>query len=192
MLLVTGAGHLNWIAMNDSITQSIEAGEAEAFFRRVFADSEGEEEGRSVGLLAGSLLRETPESDLRAFGIRQEDQLLACILFTRLRLACTASVFLLAPVAVSTAHQRQGIGQRLICHGLEALRREGVALALTYGDPAYYRRVGFCQIGVDTVPPPQRLSMPEGWLAQGLDGRAVEPLRGPSRCVEALNRPELW
>ena len=50
---------------------------------------------------------------------------------------------MMAPVAVATAHQGKGIGQRLISHGLDALRREGVDIAVTYGDPAFHGRVGF-------------------------------------------------
>lgn len=33
---------------------------------------------------------------------------------------------------------------------------------------------------------------PEGWLAQSLKGDGVQPIKGKSSCVEALNRPEYW
>jgi putative acetyltransferase len=36
------------------------------------------------------------------------------------------------------------------------------------------------------------LQRPEGWLAQSLTGKAIQPITGPSSCVEALNKPEYW
>lgn len=49
----------------------------------------------------------------------------------------------LGPVAVLPAHQRHGIGARLIRAGLESLRRAGHARAFVLGHPAYYPRFGF-------------------------------------------------
>jgi putative acetyltransferase len=49
----------------------------------------------------------------------------------------------LAPVAVAVAHQRRGVGTRLIEHGIAALRNEGVALVVVLGHPDYYARFGF-------------------------------------------------
>lgn len=44
---------------------------------------------------------------------------------------------MMAPVAVGTAHQGKGIGQRLTTHGLDGLRQEGVNIVVTYGDPGF-------------------------------------------------------
>jgi putative acetyltransferase len=49
----------------------------------------------------------------------------------------------LAPVAVLPAHQRRGIGSRLIEEGLAVCRREGVPLVVVLGHPEYYPRFGF-------------------------------------------------
>jgi putative acetyltransferase len=49
----------------------------------------------------------------------------------------------LAPVAVLPAHQRRGVGARLIESGLEACRRAGFGFAVVLGEPSYYRRFGF-------------------------------------------------
>jgi predicted N-acetyltransferase YhbS len=102
------------------------------------------------------------------------------------------TVFVLGPVAVATDRQNQGIGQRLISHGIEVLRQEGVELAVTYGDPTFYGRVGFKVISQDNVPAPFPLQLPEGWLGQSLNGAPLTPLRGPSRCVPAFNDPAFW
>lgn len=47
----------------------------------------------------------------------------------------------LAPVAVLPAHQRQGVGARLVREGLAACGAAGFVVVL--GDPAYYGRFGF-------------------------------------------------
>ena len=101
-------------------------------------------------------------------------------------------VFLLSPVAVATAHQGKGVGQRLIAHGLDALRREGVEIAVTYGDPAFYGRVGFVPVSEMDLPAPQPLSQPQGWIAQSLTDAPLTPLLGPARCVAAFDDPALW
>lgn len=49
----------------------------------------------------------------------------------------------LAPVAVLPEHQRKGIGQRLIEHGLELLKNQGERIVIVVGHPGYYPRFGF-------------------------------------------------
>jgi predicted N-acetyltransferase YhbS len=93
---------------------------------------------------------------------------------------------------VATDRQRQGIGQRLLRHGLASLRNAGVDIVMTYGDPRYYAKVGFRPISETDARAPFALKHPEGWLAQSLTDRAMTPLKGPSRCVEALNDPLFW
>jgi len=74
---------------------------------------------------------------------------------------------------------------------LEDLRSLDVDFVVTYGDPAYYGKVGFQPITEEFARAPLPLSQPHGWLGQSLTGRAA-PIAGPSRCVRAFNRPELW
>ena len=162
-------------------------------FKRTFADSEGAEEGAVIHDLAHALLTTTPEDDLRVFSAEEDGTLTACAIFTRLRFAGDPrAAFLLSPMAVATAHQGQGVGQALIRHALETLRAEGVDVAVTYGDPNFYGRVGFEPVSADTVPPPQPLNMPEGWIAQSLTDAPLTALAGPSVCVPALDRPDVW
>lgn len=162
-------------------------------FRRTFAASEGAEEGAAVGRLARDLLATTPEADLRVFLAEEGGVLAGCILFTRLVYPKDGrSVFLLSPVAVAPEMQGKGLGQRLIAHGLRALRSEGAEVAVTYGDPAFYAKVGFAPVSAAQVAPPQPLGQPEGWLAQALHGEALGPLEGPSRCAPALDDPAYW
>jgi putative acetyltransferase len=51
----------------------------------------------------------------------------------------------LAPFAVLPKHQRKGIGSRLVREGLAACKCDGVAFVVVLGEPAWYRRFGFCR-----------------------------------------------
>ena len=49
----------------------------------------------------------------------------------------------LAPMAVSPAHQREGIGSQLVVAGLERCRQLPCAVVVVLGHSAYYPRFGF-------------------------------------------------
>lgn len=162
-------------------------------FTTTFTASEGAEEGALIGTLVKSLLSGTPEDDLFVFTAEDAGALVGAVIFSRLRYdQDDRTVFLLSPLAVAPDRQRQGIGQKLVTHGLDALRTAGIDIVVTYGDPAYYGRVGFAPITEDFAPAPLALSQPEGWLGQALTDGAPEPLKGSSTCVAALNNPAVW
>lgn len=170
------------------------AEEIAGHFAATFTASEGAGEGALIGALVRSLLSTTEPGALRVFTARDEDGTLAgCILFTRMDYAGEARrVFLMAPVAVAPGRQGEGIGQALIRHGLDRLRTEGIDVALTYGDPAYYGRTGFRPVTQADVAAPFPLQFPEGWLGQALDDGPLAPLAGPVRCAPAFDDPKYW
>jgi predicted N-acetyltransferase YhbS len=158
-----------------------------------FTASDGAEEGALIGDLVRNLLAGTAALDLFVFTAVEAGAIVGCIVFSRLSYdEDERTVFVLAPVAVATDRQGQGIGQALLTHGLTALRDAGVDIALTYGDPAYYSKVGFAPITEAFAPAPFVLKHPEGWLGQSLTDRKMTPLKGPCRCVAALNDPVFW
>lgn len=164
-----------------------------ALYEEAFTASEGSEEGRVIAGLARDLLMQTPPDDLFVFTAMEDGALLGCIMFTRLTYAEDERVvFLLSPVAVRPAAQRKGVGEALISHGLDSLRRSGVDVAITYGDPSYYARVGFDCITEEVAAAPLPITQPEGWLAQSLTKKPLDPLRGAASCVAALNSPDYW
>jgi putative acetyltransferase len=55
----------------------------------------------------------------------------------------TRPVVGVAPLAVSPADQKRGIGGALMATGLEWLKQQGELLVFVLGDPAYYVRFGF-------------------------------------------------
>lgn len=162
-------------------------------FGAVFAASEGADEGARIGRLARALMAETEAGDRIVVVARETGALVGCIIFSRLRFSQDRrTVFLMAPVAVATARQGRGIGQRLIAYGLDLLRGGGADVAVTYGDPGYYSRTGFLPVSTDRVPPPFPLSQPHGWLARSLTGRQLGSIAGEPTCVKALQDPAYW
>lgn len=161
-------------------------------FVDVFSDSEGEEEGLSIGRLVSHLLADTDADDIFGYVATDNGQLMGCILFTRLTFETGVNAFILSPVAIRSDSQRQGVGQKLITFGIERLREKGVAMLFTYGDPNYYSRVGFMPVAEETVQAPVHMTQPEGWLGQSLVGDEIAPIPGNSHCVSALNKPEYW
>lgn len=162
-------------------------------FSSAFAASEGPGEGALIGGLVGDLLARTPAEDMYVFLAEDFDRIIGAAIFTRLRFSRDPRiVFLLSPMAVAPDCQNQGVGQALLTYALSRLGSRGCDVAMTYGDPEYYRRVDFAPVTEAEAPPPLPLSQPHGWLAQSLDGRPLRPLRGPSTCVAALDRPDIW
>jgi len=162
-------------------------------FTATFTASEGPAEGALIGDLVRNLLGGTAAADLFVVTADEAGAIVGGVVFSRLTYDHDErTVFILAPAAVATDRQGEGIGQRLIAHGLTVLRGAGVDIALTYGDPNYYAKVGFAPITEAFAPAPFALNRPEGWLGQSLTQRPMTPLKGPSRCVEALNDPALW
>lgn len=162
-------------------------------FVRTFTASEGADEGALIGKLARELLQTTADEDLCVFSAIADSKVIAAIIFSRLTYSNdTRSVFVLGPVAVATEHQGRGVGQALLNYGLDALRDAGVDVAMTYGDPAYYSKVGFAPISEETTAAPFKLNFPEGWLGQCLDGATYKPLKGACRCVPAFDDPAFW
>ncbi len=158
-----------------------------------FTASDGAEEGALIGDLMRNLLVTTADADIQVYTAREERSVIGAAVFSRLTYDLDdRTVFVLGPVAVLTSRQGEGIGQRLLVHSLAELRKHGVDIAVTYGDPNFYSKVGFRPITEEFAEAPFKLKHPEGWLGQSLTDRKMTPLAGPSRCVEAFRRPDYW
>ncbi len=158
-----------------------------------FAASEGAEEGELIGKLVNDLLTSTPEQDLFVFCAVTTGEIVGAIVFSRLTYdQDDRSVFVLGPVAVATNEQGKGVGQSLLRHGLQKIGAAGVDVAVTYGDPGYYSKVGFQPISESFAQAPFSLQYPHGWQAQSLNGTDLEPIPGECVCVPAFNDPVYW
>ncbi|EAQ99131.2 putative acetyltransferase [Congregibacter litoralis KT71] len=161
-------------------------------YKDSFSEAEGPEEGAAIAKLVRSLLAEEELESIIGFVAADQQGLEAAIIFSPLSFAKGDAGFLLSPVAVRSKTQGQGIGSRLIRHGLEALKAQGHDIVFTYGDPAYYSRFGFVAVSHEKVVAPYPLSMPVGWLAVSLKGDDVTKLEGRLQCVRAFDNPDLW
>lgn len=161
-------------------------------FRTSFAASEGEAEGEAIATLVSRLSRAIDAERVFCFGAVEDHALVAAIFFTELVFAAEVRVFMLAPVAVLPSCQRRGIGQALIRSGLDAMQQRGVEIAVTYGDPAFYGKVGFLPLPESILRAPMPLSMPRGWLGQSLTGKPIPTLNDRPTCVAAFQDPHYW
>ncbi|TMV09971.1 N-acetyltransferase [Ruegeria sediminis] len=162
-------------------------------FRSTFTSSEGAEEGELIGNLVAEMFATVDAADITVISALEGNAIAGTIIFTRMSYPeDERTVFILSPMAVATTRQGKGLGQKLLSFGLNTLRDDGVDVALTYGDISFYSKVGFARITETVAQPPLPLKYPEGWLGQSLTGGPLDPLQGPSRCVEALDNPALW
>lgn len=104
------------------------------------------------------------------------------ILFSRMWIDDLAAVAL-APMAVRTEYQRQGIGELLVRRGLELLRDQGERIVIVLGHPGYYPRFGF------SVEKARRLESPfppEAYMALELVPGALSGVQGKVRYAAAF------
>ena len=161
-----------------------------SLFTSVFTLSEGEKEGQLIGILASELSSGIDNQEIICLASYIGESIIGSIFFTRLRLNEAIQVYMLAPVAVSTEHQGKGVGQALINYGLKELKNRSVAVAITYGDPSYYSKVGFRDLSESVIQAPLKLSMPEGWLGQSLTGEPIPTVKERPTCVKEFNPPK--
>lgn len=162
-------------------------------FTTTFTESEGVDEGVLIGRLVRRQMTETAPEDISVFVAEEQGELAGAVVFSRMTYSADPrTVWLLSPMAVATGRQGEGIGQALLRHALQDLREGGADVAVTYGDPAFYGKVGFVPVSERMVPAPQPLSQPGGWLALSLSAAVLTPLRGTGSCIAALNDPAFW
>jgi len=178
--------------MNYKVLDKSNQNEVTDLFTSVFTSSEGEKEGKLIGNLASELSSNIDNQEIICLGVYENKSLIGSIFFTCLRFNQSIRVYMLAPVAVSTKHQGKGVGQSLINYGLNELKNRSVNVAVTYGDPSFYSKVGFQPLSESVIQAPLELSMPEGWLSQSLTGVPVPIINEHPTCVKEFNDPVYW
>ncbi len=173
--------------------ESEKAEEVIALFFNTFKASENEEEALVVSGLVKKYLQNFPREDLKGFVALDEGRIVGCVFFSELNyLKSNKKVFILSPMAVKTEFHGKGIGQALIRHAHEELRKEGVNITMTYGDISFYSKTGYELVSEDSIAAPLKLSYPEGWLAYSLDGITPLKIEGLSNCIPELDDQNLW
>jgi len=134
-----------------------------------------------------------PVLSLLAF---QGNRVVGHILFTRGRLQAhpQLSLAILAPLAVVPDAQNQGIGGKLIAHGLGLLTASGVDLVFVLGHPGYYPRHGFTPAGKLGLQAPYPIPEKDAdaWMVQALRPGVIGSVSGTVLCADALDKPEYW
>ena len=159
--------------------------------RQIHLDAFGEDEGESVATLACDLLKQPSTPETLNLVAEIEGDLAGHVAFSPVWFAETDDLagYTLAPLAVAPGNQKSGVGKALVEEGLRQMEEQNVGAVLVYGDPAYYERFGFRSEPAEAFLPPFPLKYPFGWLAR-VENSKPDPSK--IRCVEPLNKPELW
>lgn len=147
--------------------------------------------------LVRDLLNDSSATPLYSFLAFINDKAVGHILFTSARLESTqdsASISLLAPLAVLPDFQKQGVGGKLIKSGLQHIANAGVDLVFVLGHPGYYPRFGFKPAGVlgFEAPYPIPEEHANAWMVQELRQGVIGNVSGKVKCADMLNKPEHW
>ena len=111
----------------------------------------GQEQGQEIVELVNDLLDDDTAKPLLSLVAETDGMLVGHILFTVARLQLEddeVSVRILAPLAVSSHFQGEGVGGMLIREGLKQLAESSVDLVFVLGHPGYYPKYGFQTAGV--------------------------------------------
>ena len=114
------------------------------------------------------------------------ERIVGHILFSRMWIETAGgsiSAVALAPVVVLPEHQRQGIGKRLIRHGLDLLRRRGERIVIVVGHPEYYPCFGFFSEKARSLDSPFPA---DAIMAMELKPGALDGIRGEVRYPAAF------
>ncbi len=147
--------------------------------------------------LVADLLSDPTAKPLYSILAFENNTAIGHILFTSARLeesSIDTSLSLLAPLAVLPNHQKQGVGGKLIEHGLNLLTGNGVDLVFVLGHPDYYPRYGFNPAGMHgfEAPYPIPAEHADAWMVQELHPGTIGQVSGKVRCANMLDRPEHW
>ena len=178
------------LSMNIRLAQETDLDSILKIIETAFSD----EENRVIMNLAQELHQETTSPSIKSLVAELDNQVIGYVSYSPIFLKSDASIsgYILAPLAVSLEHQKQGVGSDLIKSGIYMLTKDGVSVLLVYGDPAYYGRFGFKEEIGHSFVPPYTLQYPFGWTGMMLNDTPVPEQPIQFECVSALSKPDLW
>ena len=161
---------------------------------KVIETAFSDEENKVIMNLVQGLHQETTSPSIKSLVVEDENQILGYVSYSPIFLKSNSSIsgYILAPLAVSPEHQKQGIGSNLIKSGIDILTNDGAGVLLVYGDPNYYGRFGFNEEIGRMFIPPYSLDYPFGWTGMMLSGTAIPEQTIQFDCVSSLSNPDLW
>lgn len=178
------------LSMNIRLTQQTDLDSVLKVIKTAFSD----EENKVIMNLVQELHQETTSPSIKSLVAEVDNQVIGYVSYSPifLKSASILSGYILAPLAVSPEHQKQGVGSNLIKSGIDMLTRDGAGVLLVYGDPAYYGKFGFKEEVGHSFVPPYTLQYPFGWTGMMLNDTPVPEQPIQFECVSALSKPDLW
>lgn len=159
-------------------------------YKEAFPDNEG----GMVGRLAVSLLSEKTNPITESLVMEDGGDVKGHIAFSPVYITGyeEMTAYILAPLAVRSDCQGQGIGSSLINYGKRLLSKGGAHIILVYGDPTYYGRFGFAANTASRFIPPYPIEYPFGWQALALNRCEIRGDALDIECVASLNKADYW
>ena len=153
-----------------------------------------DEENQVIMNFVQELSSENTSPSIKSLVAEVDNKVIGYVSYSPILLKSDSSIvgYILAPLAVSPEHQKQGVGSNLINFGIDLLTKDGVGVLLVYGDPAFYGRFGFKEEIGQSFVPPYPLQYPFGWTGMMLNDTPVPEQSIQFKCVSALSKPELW
>jgi predicted N-acetyltransferase YhbS len=157
----------------------------------------GHQQGQEIVELVNGLLNDETAKPLLSLVAETDGMLVGHILFTSARLQPDnqeTSIRILAPLAVSSEIQGEGIGGLLIREGLKQLAESGVDLVFVLGHPNYYPRFGFQTAGLLGFEAPYKIPKEhaDAWMVRGLKAGRLARNYATVQCSKVLNQPQHW
>jgi len=161
---------------------------------KVIETAFSDEENKVIMNLVQELHKETTGPSIKSLVAEVDNQVIGYVSYSPIFLKSDSSIsgYILAPLAVSLEHQKQGVGSNLMKSGIDLLTKDGVGVLLVYGDPAYYGRFGFKEEVGHVFVPPYPLQFPFGWTGMMLNNYDVPKPPIGFKCVVPLNKAKLW
>src|SRR6056300_1604775 len=157
---------------------------------KVIETAFSDEENKVIMNLVQELSRETTSPSIKSLVAEVDNQVIGYVSYSPIYMKSNSNIsgYILAPLAVSTEHQKQGVGSNLIKSGIDMLTKDAIGVLLVYGDPAYYGRFGFKEEIGQSFLPPYPLEYQFGWTGMMLNRTVVpeEPIQ--FECVSALSK----
>ena len=176
--------------MNIRLAQETDLDSIQKIIKTSFSD----EENKVITNIVAELAKETAIHPIKSLIAEVDNQVIGYVSYSPIFLRSDANIsgYILAPLAVSPEHQKQGVGTNLIKSGIDLLVKDGVNVLLVYGDPDYYGRFGFQKKTACSFMPPYPLEYPFGWLGVVLNETAIPNIIIKFECVAALSKPDIW
>lgn len=163
--------------------------------KAIHQDAFGPQEGPEIVELVELMLHDKTAEPLFSLVAEENGQLLAHVIFSAIKVDSSASLKaqILAPLAVRSTKQRQGLGKALVEFGLASLKQQGIDLVFVLGHPDYYPVFGFKPAGKlgFVAPHPIAPHNAAAWMVLELTPGAIQH-SGQVICSEVLGNPKYW